>query len=197
MAILLTLAYPKIINKPNMILKHLNIDKTWSLFLDRDGVINKRLEDDYVKVLSEFEFIDGVPEAIKQFTEVFGKIIVVTNQQGIGKGVYTENDLNIIHHYMVDEIEKHEGKIDKGYFSPHLAADNHHWRKPNIGMALQAKEDFKAIDFTKSVMVGDSMSDMEFGKKLGMKTVFICGEPLKDPRIDFCFPSLIEFTKAL
>ena len=180
-----------------MILKHLNIDKTWSLFLDRDGVINKRLEDDYVKVLSEFEFIDGVPEAIKQFTEVFGKIIVVTNQQGIGKGVYTENDLNIIHHYMVDEIEKHEGKIDKVYFSPHLAADNHLWRKPNVGMAMQAKEDFKAIDFTKSVMVGDSMSDMEFGKKLGMVTIYINPEKVSDPKIDYCFESLSEVASTL
>ena len=180
-----------------MILKHLNIDKTWSLFLDRDGVINKRLEDDYVKVLSEFEFIDGVPEAIKQFTEVFGKIIVVTNQQGIGKGVYTENDLNIIHHYLVDEIEKHEGKIDKVYFSPHLAADNHHWRKPNVGMAMQAKEDFKDIDFAKSIMIGDSMSDMEFGKKLGMVTVYIHPEKITDTKIDYCFESLSEVASAL
>ena len=179
-----------------MTLKHLSIDKTWSLFLDRDGVINKKLEDDYVKTLPEFEFIEGVPEVIKLFTEMFGKIIVVTNQQGIGKGVYTANDLNIIHHYMVDEIEKHGGKIDKVYFSPHLAADNHHWRKPNIGMAMQAKEDFTDIDFHKSVMIGDSMSDMEFGRTLGMITVYIHPQKVQDDKIDYCFENLSEVANS-
>jgi len=173
-----------------MTLKHLNINKTWTLFLDRDGVINKRLVDDYVKILSEFEFLDGVPEALKQFTDLFGRIIVVTNQQGIGKGVYTENDLNMIHHYMIDEIEKHGGKIDKVYHSPYLASENHVWRKPNIGMALQAQKDFPEIDFTKAVMIGDSMSDMEFGRNAGMKTVYINPENITDPCIDYCFESL-------
>ncbi|MEO8761970.1 MAG: HAD family hydrolase [Bacteroidia bacterium] len=175
-----------------MTLKHLNINKTWTLFLDRDGVINKRLEDDYVKILSEFEFLDGVPEAIKNFTDLFGKIIVVTNQQGIGKGVYTENDLNMIHHYMMDEIEKHDGKIDQVYHSPYLASENHHWRKPNIGMALQAQKDFPEIDFSKSVMIGDSMSDMEFGRNAGMTTVYIHPEIITDTTIDYCFASLSE-----
>ncbi|HXB41132.1 MAG TPA: HAD family hydrolase [Bacteroidia bacterium] len=178
-----------------MILKNLNINKDWTLFLDRDGVINKRLEGDYVKTLSEFEFIEGVPEALKILSGIFGKIIVVTNQQGIGKGLYTENDLNIIHHYLADEIEKHEGRIDKVYFSPHLASANHHSRKPGIGMALDAKNDFPEIDFTKSIMVGDSMSDMVFGKSAGMKTIFLNEENIKDEKIDFCFPSLFELAQ--
>ncbi|MHB8258903.1 MAG: D-glycero-alpha-D-manno-heptose-1,7-bisphosphate 7-phosphatase [Bacteroidia bacterium] len=180
-----------------MTLKHLSIDTSWSLFLDRDGVINKKLEDDYVKTLSEFEFIDGVPQAMKLVADVFGKIVVVTNQQGIGKGVYTANDVSIIHHYMVDEIEKHGGRIDKVYFSPHLAADNHHWRKPNIGMALQAKTDFPNIDFSKSIIVGDSMSDMEFGRKLGMITVFINSELITNTQIDYCVESLEAFAGLL
>jgi histidinol-phosphate phosphatase family protein len=178
-----------------MILKNLNINKSWSLFLDRDGVINKRLEGDYVKTLDEFEFIDGVPEALKILSGIFGKIIIVTNQQGIGKGLYTENDLNIIHHYLSDEIEKHEGRIDKIYFSPHLASANHSSRKPGIGMALEAKNDFPEIDFTKSLMVGDSMSDMIFGKSAGMKTIFLNEENIKDEKIDFCFPSLFELAE--
>lgn len=189
--------YPKITSAHNMTLKHLNINKHWSVFLDRDGVINRRLENDYVKTLAEFEFLEGVPEAVKILANLFGKVIVVTNQQGIGKGLYSENDLNIIHHYMTDEIEKHEGRFDKVYFSSHLASDNHHWRKPGIGMALQAKEDFPEIDFTKSVMVGDSLSDMQFGKNVGMKTVFISAEPVTGPNIDFCFSSLIDFAKAI
>jgi len=173
-----------------MTLKHLNINKTWTLFLDRDGVINKRLEDDYVKTLSEFEFLEGVPEALKNFADLFGKIIVVTNQQGIAKGFYTENDLNMIHHYMVDEVEKHGGKIDKVYHSPYLASENHEWRKPNTGMAFQAQKDFTEIDFSKSVMIGDSMSDMEFGRKAGMLTVYINSEKVTDSKIDYCFENL-------
>jgi histidinol-phosphate phosphatase family protein len=180
-----------------MILKSSNIDKSWALFLDRDGVINKRLENDYVKTLAEFEFLDGVPEAIKDLKDLFGKIIVVTNQQGIARGLYSENDLNIIHHYMTDEIEKHGGRIDKIYFSPHLAADNHPWRKPGIGMALQAKTDFPEIDLTKAVMVGDSISDMRFGRKAGMKTVFISSEPFTSPDVDLNFPSLLDFSISL
>lgn len=180
-----------------MILKSSNIDKNWTLFLDRDGVINKRLENDYVKTLEEFEFLEGVPEALKDLKDLFGKIIVVTNQQGIAKGLYSENDLNIIHHYMTDEIEKHEGRIDKVYFSPHLAADNHPWRKPGIGMALQAKIDFPEIDFTKAVMIGDSISDMHFGRKTGMKTVFISPEPFTGPDIDLNFSSLLDFSISL
>lgn len=179
-----------------MTLKDLPINKSWSLFLDRDGVINKKLEGDYVKVLDEFEFLPGVPEAMKILTDVFGKIIVVTNQQGIGKGIYTHNDLSIIHHYMEDEIEKHGGKIDKIYFSPYLASENHAWRKPNTGMALQAQAEHVEIDFKRSVMVGDSMSDMEFGKKLGMITVFISEEKVTDEKIDFCFASLKEVAEA-
>jgi len=179
-----------------MTLKNLNIDKSWSLFLDRDGVINKRLEGDYVKTLDEFEFLEGVPEAISILSGIFGKIIVVTNQQGIGKGLYTENDLNIIHHYLADEIEKHGGRIDKVYFSPHLASDNHQNRKPGIGMALEAKKDFPEIDLSRSFMIGDSMSDMQFGKTAGMKTVFISEEKKTDANIDLWFPSLLEFAKA-
>ena len=180
-----------------MTLKNLNINKSWSLFLDRDGVINKRLEGDYVKTLDEFEFIDGVPGALKILSGIFNKIIMVTNQQGIGKGLYTENDLNIIHHYLTDEIEKHEGRIDKIYFSPHLASANHHSRKPGIGMAQQAKIDFPEIDFTKSIIAGDSMSDMQFGKTAGMKTVFISAENIVDKNIDFCFASLSDFAQRL
>ncbi len=176
--------------------KHLNIDKSWTLFLDRDGVINKRLEGDYVKTLAEFEFIDGVPEAMKILSNIFGKIVIVTNQQGIGKGLYTENDLNIIHHYLADEIEKHEGRIDKIYFSPHLASANHPTRKPGIGMALDAKKDFPDIDLSRSIMVGDSMSDMQFGRTAGMTTVFISDEPIKAPDIDLHFPDLLTFARS-
>jgi histidinol-phosphate phosphatase family protein len=148
------------------------IDKSWTLFLDRDGVINEKIDNDYVKNWSEFFFINGALDALSILSSLFGNIIVVTNQRGIGKGLMSKNDLNIIHIRMMDLVLKHGGRIDKIYFCPEIL-NTSFCRKPNIGMAMMAKNDFPKIDFERSVMIGDSKSDMEFGKRLNMKTVFI------------------------
>ncbi len=155
------------------ILKEWKVDKSWTLFLDRDGVINERIVDGYVKTVEEFIFNDGVLDTIKKLSEVFGRIVVVTNQQGIGKGLMTEEDLKKVHDYMLSEIEKAGGRIDNIYFAPRLASPTNELRKPNIGMAIQAQKDFPEINFSKSVMIGDSSSDIEFGKNAGMKTIFV------------------------
>ena len=180
-----------------MTLKDLNIDHTWTLFLDRDGVINRKLDDDYVKHWIEFEFLDGVHGALKTLKEKFDTIVIVTNQQCIGKGIIRVEDLEIIHKNMLYEINYMGGRIDRIYFSPYLASENHPTRKPSIGMALQAQQDFDRIDFSKSIIVGDSMSDMEFGRTAGMKTVYISEAPRQDPKIDFHVKSLLEFTQQL
>lgn len=180
-----------------MTLKNLNIDKNWTLFLDRDGVINKKIDNDYVKQWTEFEFIEGVLDALKFLSTIFENIIVVTNQQGIGKKLYREEDLEIIHKNMLYEIAFHGGKIDKVYFSPYLKSENHPTRKPGIGMALKAKEDISTINFKKSIMVGDSVSDMEFGRNAGMKTIYISEEINRNDKIDFNFKSLNEIVVSL
>ncbi|MCC6372707.1 MAG: HAD family hydrolase [Bacteroidia bacterium] len=180
-----------------MTLKSLNTDKSWTLFLDRDGVINKKLDNDYVKHWIEFEFVEGAFMALRKLSTVFGKIVVVTNQQGIGKRLYRTEDLELIHKNMQYEIAYHGGRIDSVYFSPHLHSENHPTRKPGIGMALQAKEQHPEINFEKSIVVGDSMSDMEFGRKAGMKTVFISETKKTDPLIDYNFSSLYDFSEAL
>jgi D-glycero-D-manno-heptose 1,7-bisphosphate phosphatase len=184
-----------------MSLKDLNIDKFWTLFLDRDGVINRRIPDDYVKTWEQFEFIEGVVEAIVRFSEIFGRIIVVSNQQGIGKGIMTVSELDVIHEKMKNEIEISNGKIHKVYYCPDLAGTSSFFRKPNVGMGLRAKKDFPEINFHHSVMAGDSKSDMEFGKRLGMKKVFISTnliEIRKHARItDFAFSSLRQFSEQI
>jgi histidinol-phosphate phosphatase family protein len=171
------------------------IDKNWTLFLDRDGVINEKIDNDYVKNWSEFSFINGALEALSELSSLFGNIIVVTNQRGVGKGLMSENDLNIIHARMMDLVLKNGGRIDKIYFCTEIL-DTSLCRKPNIGMAMMAKNDFPEIDFERAVMIGDSKSDMEFGKSLNMKTVFIgSGET---SFIDFAHikcSSLIEASK--
>ncbi len=148
------------------------IDTQWSLFLDRDGVLNLEKDQDYIRHHDEFIFYPNVPEVLGELSKFFNRIIIVTNQRGIGKGLMTEDDLHLIHQKMLQAIENHGGKIDNIYFAPDLDSNSPN-RKPNTGMGLQAKQDFPDIDFSKSIMVGNNLSDMAFGKNLGMKTVFV------------------------
>ncbi|WP_336514303.1 HAD-IIIA family hydrolase [Pollutibacter soli] len=176
------------------------INKEWSLFLDRDGVINIEKEDDYVRNSSEFRFCFNAPKAIGQLTAMFGRIFIVTNQRGVSKGLMTENDLIEIHQGMLKEIQMEGGSIDRIYYCIDLESTSPN-RKPNPGMGLQAVADFPAVDFNKSIMVGNAMSDMEFGKNLHMLTIFIpSGKPmlaLPNSLIDAVFPDLFSLAKAL
>ncbi len=184
-------------NVQKMNWKNLHINSGWTLFLDRDGVINRKIDGDYVRNLPQFEWLPGVQEALKKLASVFGRIIIVTNQQGVGKGLMSGEDVELIHQHMIKEVKKTGGRIDHVYFSPHLKQENSDFRKPGIGMALMAKEDFPEIDFTRSIMVGDSASDMEFGKIAGMITVFITnGKTLPEQAnlIDHSYVDLSEFT---
>ncbi|MCB9246014.1 MAG: HAD-IIIA family hydrolase [Flavobacteriales bacterium] len=152
----------------------------WTLFLDRDGVLNRRKIDDYVRSVEEFEFLPGVLEALKDANSIFGRIVVVTNQQGVGKGLMTEQDLNRIHSFMKNEVERAGGRIDAIYTCTALAAAKDPCRKPNTGMGLQARSEFPEIEFERSLMIGDSISDLEFAQNLNMPCVYITGEPYKN-----------------
>ncbi|MFO8129700.1 MAG: HAD-IIIA family hydrolase [Bacteroidales bacterium] len=181
-----------------MILKDLYIDRQWSLFLDRDGVINRKLENDYVKSIDEFEFTAGALQAMRILSEIFGHIFIVTNQQGIHKGIMSVKELDMIHRYMQKKIIDGGGRITKIYHSPYLEEEKHPTRKPSTGMGEQALQDYPGVDFKKSLMVGDSMSDMEFGKNLEMFTVGIGEKDLvQDPAVDFAFGSLYDFAVEL
>lgn len=159
-----------------------------TLFIDRDGVINKHRPDDYVKCWDEFEFLPGVLDAFVLLAKSFRRIILVSNQRGVGKGLMTEVDLQDIHQRMVSEIIHAGGRLDRIYYCTDTNNDSLN-RKPNSGMALQAQKDFPDIIFKESVMVGDSMSDIEFGERLGMKTIFI--KPTEHPK------SLLDFAQNL
>ena len=176
------------------------IDKSWTLFLDRDGVINYEKHKDYIHTWDEFKFYEGVKEAMKIFASTFRHIIVVTNQKGVGKGLTKLDDLHTIHANMEREIEKAGGRIDAIFYCSDLE-DNSPYRKPNPGMGLQAVKQFRGIDLTKAIMVGNTISDMEFGRNLGVYTVFLpTTRPevdLKDKRIDAVCDSLLAFAKAI
>ena len=142
-----------------------------TLFLDRDGVINVKLEGKYVQNFSEFEFISGSLSAISKLSQLFFRIIIITNQQGIGKGIMTQFDLNTLHFKMQQKIEYYGGRIDKIYFCPHLESDNCLCRKPKPGMIKNAIIDFPEIKIDHSYLVGDSDSDIEAGRIMQLKTI--------------------------
>jgi histidinol phosphatase-like enzyme len=163
------------------IVKQLKVDKSWTLFLDRDGVINLHYPKDYVKNWNEFFFLEGALDSIATLSGIFGKIIVVTNQQGVAKGKMTEEILNAIHINMLSEIETVGGRLDSIYAATVMANDDPQGiRKPRIGMALQAQRDFPDIDFNKSIIVGDSITDMQFGRNAGMITVLVSDKESTD-----------------
>ncbi len=149
------------------------VDKTWTLFLDRDGVINLHYPNDYVKHWNEFIFLENAVSAICNLSRFFKRVIVVTNQQGVGKGLMTQQDLDFIHEEMRKEIRKHGGNIHAVYAATGLAAPENKLRKPDTGMAIQATKDFEGLDLHKSIMVGDSITDLQFGRNAGMKTIFV------------------------
>ncbi len=177
-----------------------DIDKEWTLFLDRDGVLNEERVGKYVLNWNEFVFSTGTQEGLTILAEKFERILLITNQRGIGKKLMSEDDLTNIHNEMQQEIIKSGGRIDRIYYCTDVDSKCFD-RKPNPGMALRALEDFPAIDFTKSIMVGNKPSDMRFGRSLGMLTVFITStnpnQPFPHPDIDLRFTSLLEFAKSL
>ena len=177
-----------------------NIDKNWTLFLDRDGVINHDKDNDYIRDWNEFRFYNTTLEAMAILSKHFERIVVTTNQKGVGKGLMSLADLSNIHSNMLSAIEKTGGKIDKVYYCSDLADDSPN-RKPNPGMAYQAKHDFEEIELTQSIIVGNRISDMGFGRNAGMYTVFLATThpetPYPDPLIDIRFNDLLAFAKAI
>ncbi len=177
-----------------------------TLFLDRDGVLNERLPGAYVRRWAEFRWLPGVLQALALLAPHFSRIFIVTNQQGIGKGLMTEQALAAIHQRMMQDIEAAGGRIDAIYHCPELASRPGNCRKPAPAMALRARADFPEVDFAGAVMVGDSLSDLQFGQQLGMYNVWISGKAEEETavrlarqrglRIDARFDGLLSFAAA-
>lgn len=165
------------------------------LFLDRDGVINKRILGGYIRNFSDFEFLPGVLEALEVFTKHFDRIIIVTNQQGIGKKIMTENELLEIHQKLITTVERNKGKIDAIYHCGMLKLQENNCRKPGIFMAKKAQLDFPEIDFNKSLMIGDTKSDMLFAKNLKMDAILVENEYTKSEDFEHSLASIKTLTE--
>ncbi len=139
-----------------------------AVFLDRDGVINRLNLGSYVTKWEQFEFLEGVKDAIKDLAATDFKIIMITNQSAINRGLMTEYELKVIHEHMVDAIVEAGGRIDSIYFCPHAPHEECTCRKPEPGMFDRAIE-FHGIDVSNSWFIGDFESDEEAAARVGLK----------------------------
>jgi histidinol-phosphate phosphatase family protein len=147
------------------------IKKNKAVFLDRDGVLNKKRED-YVKSIKELEIFPNISEEILKLKKKGFLIIVITNQSVINRQIITIKELEKIHLTIQKFLLKSKTSIDKFYFCPHRPDEKCKCRKPNPGLIKQAINEF-SIDASKSWMVGDSVTDIQAGEKAGCKTIFL------------------------
>lgn len=144
-----------------------------TVFLDRDGVINRNPPNKgYVLTWAEFVFIPNALQAIRTLTESGYRIIVVTNQAGIGRGIFTERHLMEIHHRMVTEIAQAGGQIDAIYYCPHHPAAGCECRKPKPGMLIRAASEHD-IDMSQAYVIGDSITDIEAARSAGASPILV------------------------
>ena len=146
-----------------------------ALFLDRDGVIN--IEENYLYKIEDFTFIDGIFELVKYYENMGYKIFVVTNQSGIARGYYSQEDFLLLTSWMIDTFHKNSITISKVYFCPHHPSISGECscRKPNPGMLLEASEEFN-IDMSRSIMIGDKERDIEAGINAGVLETYLFDE---------------------
>ncbi len=143
------------------------------IFLDRDGVINRKAADgDYIKNWSEFEFLPGAVEAVRLLTKSGYETYVITNQRGIARGLMSEHDLETIHNRMKEELKKNGAAIKAIYYCPHGDDDNCECRKPKPGMLLKAASEHD-FDLTKATFIGDDQRDIEAGHAADCKTIML------------------------
>jgi len=146
-----------------------------TVFLDRDGVVNEKLpEGQFVQSWSDFKIHAGVAGAIARLNRAGLRVVVVSNQSGIALGLYTAEDVGAIHAGMQELLARQGAHVDGFYFCPH-GKGQCNCRKPLPGLFEQAVAEFPEITGASSVMIGDSLPDIEFGQRLGMKTIFIEG----------------------
>lgn len=177
------------------------------LFIDRDGVINKDpggwTKDSYVTEWKDFHFLPGTLEALKILKKKGIKVIVASNQGGVNRGIYTQEELDKVTGLMLKEIRKSGADIEEVFYCTHIDEDNCDCRKPKPGMLEEAAKKY-SIDLKKAYFIGDDKKDVLAGKKAGCKTVLVLSgkssrESVKDweEKPDYIFKDLLEAVKEL
>lgn len=166
-----------------------------AFFCDRDGIVNHRIIGDYVKKIDEFIFIDVFFSIFRYAVSNNYLPILITNQQGIGKKLMTENDLSLIHQYMNKVLSEHTSHTFHDiFYCGELADSEFSRRKPSPAMIHEAAEKYN-LDLSKSFMLGDNISDIDAGKNAGCKTILISERFYS--QADFHFSSHKDFIKAI
>ncbi|HOM27611.1 MAG TPA: HAD family hydrolase [bacterium] len=144
------------------------------IFLDRDGVISIFTPDDYIKKWEEFEFIPEGIEGLRILNDAGYKVIIISNQAGVNKGLFTEDDLNEITQNMIEELKKKGiDNILKVYYCIHKKEENCECRKPKTGLFKKAEKELGQIDFSNTFFIGDTDIDVIAGKSIGTKTILV------------------------
>ncbi len=166
--------------------------KKRAIFFDRDGIVNVRKFGGYITSIDEFDFNSDFIRLFKFLSNSDYLLILITNQQGIGKGLMSEDDLTNIHEYMQRNLRlKTRRQFDDIFYCPDLAESASLRRKPNPGMILEAIDKWD-VDAENSWMIGDAVTDIEAGKKAGVLTIFISPDGVNKADADYCFTILTE-----
>jgi D-glycero-D-manno-heptose 1,7-bisphosphate phosphatase len=145
----------------------------WTAFLDRDGTINQKpAPGGYVLAPDQLRLLPGAGNAIRRLNEAGWRIVVVTNQRGIARGLMSEEDLRRVHQRLLELLEDYGGTIDRIYHCPHEVGFCD-CRKPGTGLLERAREDDPEIAFERAVLIGDSQLDVDAARAAGIKTVAI------------------------
>ncbi|PIE02305.1 MAG: Clp protease [Acidobacteria bacterium] len=165
-----------------------------TVFLDRDGVINRRIMDGYVTCKEELEILDGVPQALRILTDAKYRIVVVTNQRGIALGLYNASTLAHIHDYLNQVLRQYGVRLNEFYFCPHDRQENCLCRKPKAGLIDQANE-VSTVHFKHSYLIGDSDTDLLAGRARHLRVIKI--GPIETVIPEARFDNLLEAAKAI
>lgn len=158
--------------QPDRVFRHIRY-----VFLDRDGVINRKpAEGHYIGTWSDFHPLPGAEEAIAALNASGRAVIVVSNQRGVALGFYSENDVQALHRELQQHLANYSAHVDAFYYCPH-DKDQCNCRKPGTGLFEQAFREFPGASATNSLMIGDSISDIEAARSLAMPSIFIHGDP--------------------
>jgi len=142
------------------------VGREWCLFVDRDGVINRQIVDDYVRGWADFEWLPGARDALRKLREWAPHLVVVTNQQGVGKGLMSIGDVTGIHDHIQAELAQDGVAVNGFQVCPHLESRHCSCRKPQPGLVLDWLTDHPSVDPSLSIVVGDSPSDMELAQNV-------------------------------
>jgi histidinol-phosphate phosphatase family protein len=175
--------------------------RQWCLFIDRDGVINRQIIGDYVRQWSDFEWLPSARRGLRLLRDWAPRLVVVTNQQGVGKGLMSADDLDTIHQNLQHDLASDGVVIDAVRACPHLESACCACRKPRPGLILGWLEEYPDVDSSLCIVIGDSQSDIGLARQVAYATgecaSILIGQPDQQLPVDATFDSLGDFANAV